>query len=491
LKSQFDYILGNPPWFTYKSIKNELYQDQLRKLAIKYDVMPEKRANFTHLEIAAIFLAHASSYFLKEEGKLAFVLPRSFINADHHKNTITGKSKGFKIDALWDLEKVSPLFRIPSCVIFAHETKVGRSLVNEGCRGISISGCLPQHNITLNDAQDYLTEKEQKWFVSFLGKSTAFTTEKITLKNKITHYQSLFKQGATIFPRNFYFVETQTDLADVAKQKQINISTDSEICKESKKPWDQFSFSDRIETDFLFQTSIARNIVPYHIINPSLVFLPIKVQNERIHILARSEIRSLGYLNSYKWFKRNQELWLKNCTEKNRSIDSIAYLNWQNKLVDQILNTKYLVLYNASGSNANAGVLNRDDLQFEFIIESATYAYKTNDKYEAYYIASILNSTYPNELIKHFQPRGLFGARSVHKKILDVPFPKYNADDNIHKEISFLGYNAGKKVKTFIESHSGLDLSPRGLGKLRVNAKEVISEELIEIDKILQNLFTD
>ena len=32
-------------------------------------------------------------YFLKEKGKLAFVLPRSFFNADHHDNTRSGKTK--------------------------------------------------------------------------------------------------------------------------------------------------------------------------------------------------------------------------------------------------------------------------------------------------------------------------------------------------------------------------------------------------------------
>ena len=77
-----------------------------------------KGANFPHLEIAAIFLSYCTNYFLKEEGKLAFVLPRSFFSADHHDNTRSGKAKGLKLTDIWDLQEVHPLFRIPSCVLF-------------------------------------------------------------------------------------------------------------------------------------------------------------------------------------------------------------------------------------------------------------------------------------------------------------------------------------------------------------------------------------
>jgi len=65
LNKRFDYVIGNPPWFTYSSIKNEEYQNLLNSLAEKYHVKPEKVANFPHLEIAAIFLSYCSSYFLK------------------------------------------------------------------------------------------------------------------------------------------------------------------------------------------------------------------------------------------------------------------------------------------------------------------------------------------------------------------------------------------------------------------------------------------
>ena len=79
LSGKFDFVIGNPPWFTYSSIRNEDYQNLLNRLATNYEVKPEKRANYPHLEIAAIFLTYCSSYFLNDKGKTAFVLPRSFL----------------------------------------------------------------------------------------------------------------------------------------------------------------------------------------------------------------------------------------------------------------------------------------------------------------------------------------------------------------------------------------------------------------------------
>src|SRR5438067_2198535 len=87
------------------------------RTVLKYNIKPDKVANFPHLEIAAIFLAHCTNYFLKENGKLAFVMPRSLFSADHHDNTRSGKAKGFKLTNIWDLKDVNPLFRIPSCVL--------------------------------------------------------------------------------------------------------------------------------------------------------------------------------------------------------------------------------------------------------------------------------------------------------------------------------------------------------------------------------------
>ncbi len=68
LKQQFDFVIGNPPWLTYADVTNATYQHELQELAQIYVLVPVNKANMPHLEIAAIFLAHAANYFLKAGG---------------------------------------------------------------------------------------------------------------------------------------------------------------------------------------------------------------------------------------------------------------------------------------------------------------------------------------------------------------------------------------------------------------------------------------
>jgi hypothetical protein len=70
LMNRFDFVVGNPPWLTYAAVSNGEYQGLLRQLSDSYAVTPVARANMPHLEIAAIFLAHAVNYFLKAAAKI-------------------------------------------------------------------------------------------------------------------------------------------------------------------------------------------------------------------------------------------------------------------------------------------------------------------------------------------------------------------------------------------------------------------------------------
>jgi hypothetical protein len=211
LNKSFDFVIGNSPWFTYSSIKNEEYQDQLNNLAGKYAVKPERVANFPQLEIAAIFMSHCCRYFLKENGNLAFVLPRSFFSADHHDNTRNGTAKGFRLTQIWDLEKVSPLFRIPSCVLFAMKAEDKRTFLASGIDGASFSEKVPAHSCNYEIAAKKLAETHSKWHYIRLGRSSALSTRRGKAQNLVNPNKTLFKQGATIVLRAFYFIRPDMD----------------------------------------------------------------------------------------------------------------------------------------------------------------------------------------------------------------------------------------------------------------------------------------
>ncbi len=502
LSNKFDFVIGNPPWFTYSSIKNEEYQNLLNELAAKYNVKPLSVANFPHLEIAAIFLAYCSSYFLNENGKIAFVIPRSFFSADHHDNTRSGKAKGFRLTQIWDLNDVSPLFRIPSGVFFAEKTENIRTIPASGLDGISFAGNLPVHNCNLKSAIPKLTEIQNLWFYIKQGKSTAFSVRKTKAQTKVNPYKSKFKQGATIVPRAFYFI--QVDMAYEKGWEEgfdwndriLNIKTSAEIQHDAKAPWKGISLGGRIESNFIFRTALSKSILPFALYKPGLVILPITVKVndfDKKEIILHSAKELLGDGNRYasRWFQNAENIWAINRTEKNSKYSSENYLNWQNKLTDQNLNAPYLVLYNASAKDANATVVIRKELDLEFIVESVTYVFYTNDFREANYLAAILNSTTPNLMMKDFQARGLFGARHVHKKILDIYYPKFDEKNKKHIRIAELSKSAHEAVSAFLKNiDPDRNLEGIHLGKIRLDIKNHLRKEMEEIDNLVKKIIS-
>lgn len=494
LNKSFDYIIGNPPWFTYSSIKNEEYQNQLNTLADKYNVKPLRVANFPHLEIAAIFLSYCSSYFLKEDGKIAFVLPRSFFSADHHDNTRSGTAKGFRIKQIWDLTDVSPLFRIPSGVLFAEKATVKRTLPPSGIEGISFAGNLPAHNCNLKTALPKLTEESNLWFYIKQGKSSAFSTRKSKSQNKINPYKKLFKQGATIVPRTFYFIQLTQDIPDDWKERIINFKTSDEIQPDAKVPWKGLSFTGKIESEFIFRTALSKSILPFALYNPDFVTLPIVVETnnynkKKIVLHSAKELLHNGYSNAAKWFQNAENIWNIHRTEKSKNMSSIDRIDFQRGISDQNLNAPYLVLYNSSAKDANATVVKRSDFDLEFIVESVTYVLYCNSLEEAYYLTAILNSTTPNLMMKDFQAKGLFGARHVHKKILDIYYPKFDAKNKQHLKLAELSKTAHEKVATFLMTiDKNKKIEGIQLGKIRLDIKTYLGNEMKEIDKLVMKI---
>jgi hypothetical protein len=499
---KFDYVIGNPPWFTYSSIRNEDYQNILNALAEKYEVKPLKVANFPHLEIAAIFMAYCSSYFLTKNGQIAFVLPRSFFSADHHDNTRSGKAVGFKLKQIWDMKDVSPLFRIPSCVLFAESATGGekKKVPFSGLHGNIFSGKLTEHNCNLLTAKEKITEEPVKWYYIKQGKASAISTRKTKAVETENPYKKHFKQGATIVPRCFYFVELTQDVPEDFEDRIINIKTSDAIKSDAKKPW-RLEFTGRIESKFIFRTALAKSILPFALYKPDLVVLPILIQKnnegrparrtggKEIKLQSANDLMQEGYLNASKWFGNVENSWKILRTEKNQNISSEDYLNWQNKLTEQNLNYPFIVLYNTSGKDASCVILERSKLDFEFTIDHKNYWFTTENSNEAFYISSILNSSIPNEMMKDFQTRGLFGARDVHKKILDIYFPRFDEKNEVHKKLAELGESAHKKAAKYLQDNPPQkELIATRLGKLRLDIKKHLAEEMKEIDGLVKRV---
>lgn len=507
LMNRFDFVVGNPPWLTYSAISNGEYQGLLRQVSDGYGVTPPRLANMPHLEIAAIFMAHAVNYFLKLSGRLAFVLPRSFMSADQHENTRAGAVNGIKLTEAWDLEGVSPLFRVPSCVLFAVRSEADadmRQIPSTGLPGFSLSGRLPRSQLHWSEAEKHIGSESRRWFYSRLiggrgAARSALTATSMEAMTGTNAYASRFTQGATIVPRNFYFVDIDQQLKEKTdlRERVVSIRTSDASDREAKQPWKGQKLSGRTEGALLFRTAISRNIIPFALVDPPLVALPVISKggtkaDEQFGILNSDGLLENGFRYASAWFADAEKRWDKNKTERNDAAGMTLQdrLNFQRGLTLQNPKARCLVLYTSSATDASAAVVDRRSFDYPFIVDHKTYWCECRTEAEAHYLSAYINSDYANEQIKEFQSRGLFGPRDIHKLIVKLPFPKFDKDDADHLALSALGRECAGLTANFVKGTNVENLQARALGTVRARLKEQLSAELKKIDPLVQKLST-
>ena len=423
---------------------------------------------------------------------LAFVLPRSFFQADHHENTRSGAAKYVRIKEIWDLDKVSPLFNVPSCVIFAERAhgSLSTSIPKSGCVGKLVSGRLKKHNANWAEVKGKLTFKKAKFYYSKLGQKSAFTTKKLGASTHTNHYKKLFRQGATLVPRNFYFIEPTQDMGGDFKGKSFTAKTSDAANKQAKEPWKDIIVSGRVSSDYLFRTALAQNVLPFALHAPPLLVLPAKLRKSGQLIMQSSqEILEEGSLDTAKWFKTVEGHWNNNKTERNKTAKNTDWLDYSGKLTKQDFNMPYIVLYTTSGKDASSVVVTRSEYDFPFAVDHKTYMYACKSEKEAHYLSAFLNSNYPNAVIKDFQSRGLFGPRDIHKTILDVALPKFDPKSTSHSAIADLSQACHDKATAYLDSEKPeANMSSHALGRQRLAIRNLLAPELEQIDVLFKSL---
>lgn len=474
--NNFDVIVGNPPWITLSDIGSGLYKKELENLGLKrYQIAPKNGKLRTNMELATIFLAHAVDSYLKNGGILYFVLPRSLFTVDHHSNfreqTYLAE---MNLEEIWDLSLVTPLFRVPSCVVVATHNK---KKIKKKIPGRTFSGKLSRANLNLDQASLDLVEKVTPFHLIKLSDHSAFSTTNVSVKSADSHYKKLFKQGATLIPRSYYFVKTQKDYLS---KKIVNIETEKSVQKNSKKPYKNVALSGRANVAYLFQTLLAENIIPFASRDPFTIHLPVINLKNIWQFISPNEMVKSGHTDSSQWFKEVEISFANLCKTGRSSHDTLDYYG---KLLSQDPKSKYWVLYCQSGKNLCATVYENNSL---FWADSKTYWFCPKSKAEAYYLVGVLNSSSLNDIIKPFQSTGLFGQRDIHKKILDVGIPKFNPNDQSMKTISDLSEKLSKNVVKNLDKFGS-----KGTGKNRTLVRKKFKTEFNKIDELVMDLFTN
>jgi hypothetical protein len=493
LRGRFDFILGNPPWLSYRYISDPDYQAEVKRRAVEdYKIAPKSQKLMTQMELATVFVAHTLTTFGKVDARLGFVMPRSVLSADQHANFRNGShSAPIKLDGYWDLFGVSPLFNVPSCVIFAThvyidpKTGEGRPTSYPSLPAVEFEGKLTVRDAPLAVARKHFTETAKTAKLVALGTRTAYsTTAKSGAVTAASPYARLFRQGATIVPRSFYFVRVRGVDGPVDPERLYSAETDPEQAAGAKPPYRDVRITGQLEGRFLFRTALSKHLAPFSIAEAPLVFLPIEEREGAPRVFTAEELRNSGWRASAKWMAEAEKIWDEKRGEKAERQTVYQWLDYTHKLTDQSFGSRFLVLYNAAGTNLCAAALDREDLSERFVVDHKLYWAPCRSLAEADFVASILNSAVMNELIKPFQSLGLLGERDIHKKVLEAPIPLFDSGKPEHVALAKLGAQARVEVARLIERG---DL-PDSLARRRSAVRKAAAETLGTIDQAVKSL---
>jgi hypothetical protein len=451
--------------------------------------MKIRAENISNLELATLFLLRTADLYLKDKGIIGFVLPRSLFTADQH-NAFRLQQYPMKLGfrEIWDLEKVKPLFNVPTCVFIAEKG------INTASpyKTEFISGNLERKNAGLIEAEKLLKVNKGNLYLSTKGQRSFLSkSEKRYLKEDRSYYHRFIKRGADIIPRSFWFIDIKTYSKFGFNPSTPYVETSEAAQRTSKENYKGIFFKGNIEKNFLYATLLSTDIVPFGHLPFRLVVLPLIQEDEGYSIIKEAQASEKGFIHLSKWLRKAQDKWEARRGEKAEKIDIVDWLNYRNKLTEQ-KKTKYKVLYPTSATYLCGCVVEKKAIGVEiegqmfelqgFVAESKEYYFETDKRSEAYYLCSILNSPTIDELIKPMQSRGLFGPRDIHKKVWELPIPKFDSTNEDHRALAKLGEECTKKVSKMLSK----GVRSKSIGHIRKLIKEELREELIKIDKIIK-----
>lgn len=509
LKGQFDVVIGNPPWLSYRYVEQLDYQRFLKEqITETYRLLAGKAELITQMELGALFLLRAADLYLKEGGAIAFVLPRSIFSSDQHDALRQGTFKGVRLDwaELWDMEGVEPLFNVPACVLFASKPapvpsqpspSQGEGRVGVGLPGQILSGRLPRRNASLLEAEAELKVDEVQFFLNRRGRRSFWATTE-GVHGAASFYKNLFKNGATIYPRPFWFVEIQPSPLGFDPNLPPLV-TSQRAQEQAKDAYQGLVQKGTVESRFLYATLLSTDLLPFGHLGYRLVVLPIEPAGEGYNLITADQARLRGFVRLAEWLERVQAEWEKRRGAKAERMDALEWLNYRRKLTTQDPQTVYRVIYPTSGTYVCACVLQNRPIEFEaagqsvqargFVVDYKTYSLETQDEGEAYYLAAILNAALIDKLIKPMQSRGQWGPRDICKKVLDLPIHQFDPSQPEHRHLAELGKACSQRVAAWLAA--GGPGKTKSIGRLRGMVREILKEELEEIDGLVRRLLEE
>lgn len=435
-----DLIIGNPPWITINSILSKNYKETVKEMSKELDLyMGGKHTPNT--EICSIFFYKVSNIYLRKNGKILFVTPASLETGDQHSKFRL--FNGFKDVYLWKFQ--ADVFRI-------HNICIGATFSSEQPLLERLKINMKLFNVYKKKKMWKFDEEETNIYVPYnydniqddnIAKRLIQQDKlEVLLPYEESIYHKHFNRGADLFPRIFYFIKIKKN-GDIVPDESL----------QTHEPWDFYPVDNYdIEERYIYSVCKSTELVPFCLLSEMKCFVPVEREDLLYHretILPRASALFDQFMEIYRKFQERDERQITNLWER---------LNYHNCLSNPMQHSQIKVIYNSTGSIVKSAIV-----KGQIIIDTSLYYFGLENENEAYYICTILNAQCISKQIERTASTGASGSvRTIHKRALDFPIPRYDASNEFHNKIIELGKICEKKVKKIIK-----ELKTKELNRLK------------------------
>jgi hypothetical protein len=365
-----DVVLGNPPWVAYRHLSAEMkvnLRDACRPMNLWVGGVLS-----TQQDLSALFWARCAERYLRPGGTIAFVLPYAALNRPAFGGLRRGdyRSVAVHIIEAWSFdETVQPLFPVPASVL------IGRK---ESAAGLPetverYTGSLLRRDASEAEADRALQHASALW-------------PPIPTLQGASPYRARFKQGATIVPRRFFFVER--DLGGRLGQNTTAPLVRGKIGALDKRPWSTLAPPyGPVEAEFIRPVLLGESIAPFRLLNVPICIVPSRGRE----IFDSHGAAAAGFRHLAAWLRDAETKWGVHAAKRidgKLRMTLLQRLDHMHGVSAQIPTSATRVVYAASGILPAAVVVEDATI----IAEHATYWSTAGNLTEARYLAAVLNS---------------------------------------------------------------------------------------------------
>ncbi|MEV4712843.1 N-6 DNA methylase [Micromonospora sp. NPDC049374] len=421
--NRVDALIGNPPWLSYRQMPPGM-QAMFKKLSRDRGLW---RGNqfATQQDLSVLFVARAVQQYLRDGGAFAFVLPNAVLDREHFE----GFRKGWYKDEVeptavaftdsWDLRRLRPHpFPRGASVVF------GNKAATQSPRGLPSvterwTGRLGTDARRWKQAAPYIRRERAPLGQAFLAESP---------------YKPHVRNGATIFPKILFFVETDTGgRLGLGAGRHAVRSARSNL---EKAPWkDLPALEGVVESEFIRRVLLGESLLPYRILPAKKAVLPLNGST----LMNGPASRLDYYFGLAEWWGKAEATW-----EAHRSSTRLTLaerLDFHRGLTAQFPAPPLRLAYSASGMHVAAAIV--DDPAA--VIEHKLYWAPIASWEEGLFLSAILNSTLLTELVRPMMSYGK-DERDIDKHVWDLPIPRFDDADALHQRLADLGRQQSEAV---------------------------------------------